>query len=91
MKPTGYANETLPVAQFISAHPRTKAESSSPTVALFISSSEQITVQTAPGQHFTLCTKRREQEMPKLETDWKTRVTNTTINILIQQVIDQVR
>lgn len=72
MKPTGYANETLPVAQFISAHPQTKAESSSPPVALLISSFEQITMQTAPGQHFTLCTKRREQKMPELETDWKT-------------------
>lgn len=83
MKPTGYANETLPVAQFISAHPQTKAEISSPTVALFLSCSEQITMQTAPGQHFTLCTKSREQEMPKLEIDWKTHFTNTTINILI--------
>lgn len=69
MKPTGYANETLPVAQLISAHPQTGAESSSPPVALFISSSEQITMQTAPGQHFTLCTERREQKMPELETD----------------------
>lgn len=83
MKPTGYANETLPVAQFISAHPQTAAESSSPSMALLISSSEQITTQTAPGQHFTLCTKRREHKMPELETDSETHFTNTTINILI--------
>lgn len=83
MKPTGYANETLPVAQFVSAHPQTAAESSSPSMALLISSSEQITTQTAPGQHFTLCTKRREHNMPELETDSETHFTNTTINILI--------
>lgn len=41
MKPTGYANETLPVAQFVSVHPQTQAESSSPPVALFISSSNK--------------------------------------------------